>query len=44
MQWRSQIKVGERLIFLGYFHTPEEAHAAYGRAAVEHFGEFARIA
>lgn len=43
-KWRTQIKVGEKLIFLGYFHTPEEAHAAYSEAAVEHFGEFARFA
>lgn len=43
-KWRTQIKVGERLIFLGYFHTAQEAHEAYGRAAVEHFGEFARTA
>lgn len=43
-KWRSQIKVGDRLIFLGYFHTAEEAHEAYGRAAIEHFGEFARTA
>lgn len=43
-KWRSQIKVGSRLIFLGYFHTAEEAHAAYGAAAIEHFGEFARVA
>jgi hypothetical protein len=43
-KWRSQIKVGKRLIFLGYFHTAEEAHVAYSRAAKEHFGEFARVA
>jgi len=43
-KWRSQIKVGETLIFLGYFHTPEEAHAAYGEAAEQHFGKFARKA
>ncbi|WP_051160648.1 HNH endonuclease signature motif containing protein [Bradyrhizobium japonicum] len=43
-KWRSQIKVGEKLIFLGYFHTAEEAHAAYAQAAIEHFGEFARTA
>jgi hypothetical protein len=41
-KWRSQIKVGDSLIFLGYFHTAEEAHEAYGKAAREHFGEFAR--
>lgn len=43
-KWRSQIKVGSDLIFLGYFHTAEEAHSAYVRAASEHFGEFARAA
>lgn len=43
-KWRSQIKVGPKLIFLGYFHTAEEAHAAYGAAALQHFGEFARVA
>lgn len=43
-KWRSQIKVGKRLVFLGYFHTAQEAHEAYGRAAAEHFGEFARVA
>lgn len=48
MKWRSQIKIDEngikRLIFLGYFHTAEEAHAAYARAALQYFGEFARAA
>lgn len=47
-KWRSQIRVDEggikRLIFLGYFHTEQLAHEAYGRAAHEHFGEFARAA
>lgn len=43
-KWRSQIKVGGRLIFLGYFNTAQEAHEAYGNAAREHFGEFARLA
>jgi hypothetical protein len=43
-KWRTQIKVGEKLIFLGYFYTPEEAHAAYSEAAVAYFGEFARTA
>ncbi len=43
-KWRSQIKSGGRLIFLGYFHTAQEAHEAYGKAAREHFGEFARLA
>lgn len=43
-KWRSQIKVGDTLIFLGYFHTAQEAHEAYGCAALEYFGEFARTA
>ena len=43
-KWRTQIKVGETLFFLGYFHTAEEAHEAYREAAVKHFGEFARTA
>ena len=40
-KWRSQIKVGPRLIFLGYFVTAREAHSAYLRAASQHFGRFA---
>lgn len=43
-KWRSQIKVGEKLIFLGYFHTAQEAHESYGHAALKYFGEFARAA
>lgn len=43
-KWRSQIKVGNALYFLGYFHTADEAHAAYRDAAIKHFGEFARTA
>jgi hypothetical protein len=43
-KWRSQINLGNKLVFLGYFHTAEEAHKAYGIAAVEYFGQFARVA
>lgn len=43
-KWRSQIKAEGRVIFLGYFHTAQEAHEAYGRAAHQYFGEFARAA
>lgn len=43
-KWRSQIKVDGRFVFLGYFYTAEEAHAAYAEACVRYFGEFARAA
>ena len=43
-KWRSQIKVNDKLIFLGYFHSAEEAHRAYADAAAIHFGEFAKAA
>jgi len=43
-KWRTQIKVGDNVIFLGYFHTAEEAHDAYACAAIKYFGEFARTA
>jgi len=43
-KWRSQIRVEGRYVFLGYFHTAEEAHAAYGAAAAHYYGEFARVA
>lgn len=42
--WRARLKKDSREISLGYFNTPEEAHAAYCKAASETFGEFARSA
>lgn len=42
--WTSQICVRRKRYHLGYFNTPEEAHAAYCAAAKKHFGEFARAA
>jgi len=41
-KWRAQITIGGKPIYLGYFATPEEAHAAYSVAAKSYFGEFAR--
>lgn len=38
----SQITVGGHRIHLGHFKTPEEAHAAYMRAAERYYGAFAR--
>jgi hypothetical protein len=44
-KWRSQIKADYgKLVFLGYFHTAQEAHEAYKAAAPKYFGEFARAA
>lgn len=40
--WRAQCRFDGRNHHLGYFDTPEEAHAAYFAAACEHAGEFAR--
>lgn len=40
----AQIHVDGRVYHLGVFGTAEEAHAAYCKAAREHFGEFARAA
>jgi hypothetical protein len=41
-KWRSQIRSGGRIVFLGYYETAEEAHSAYAEAALREFGEFAR--
>jgi len=42
--WSSKITVKRQLINLGTFKTAEDAHAAYMRAALKYFGEFARAA
>jgi len=43
-RYRARIRVNNKLIHLGYYPTPEAANAAYGEAARQHFGEFARRA
>ena len=42
-KWVGQLRVAGRALYLGIFKTPEKAHAAYVKAAREHFGEFARV-
>lgn len=43
-KFRAQISVEGRCKYLGLFASPEEAHAAYVRAAEAQFGSFARAA
>lgn len=40
--YQVKIRVDGKRIHLGNYATPEEAHAAYAKAAAAHFGEFAR--
>jgi len=42
-RWFSKIGANKQVIHLGYFDTPEEAHAAYCEAANKLHGEFARM-
>lgn len=42
-RWRAYIRPMGKQIHLGLFDTPEEAHEAYKKAAVELYGEFARF-
>jgi hypothetical protein len=43
-RWSARIRANGRRVFLGYFATPELAHAAYCAAAEKYHGEFARTA
>jgi hypothetical protein len=42
-KFRAMIRVNKKLINLGTYNTPQEAHAAYCKAAKQYFGEFARF-
>ena len=40
-RWRARIKYNGKELYLGYYRTQEEAHAAYLEAARKYYGEFA---
>lgn len=42
-RWRTQIKHEGKQIYLGYFSTEEDAARRYNQAAIEKFGNFAKI-
>lgn len=42
-KWVASIGHDNRVIYLGLFTTPQEAHAAYRKAATEFHGEFANF-
>lgn len=41
--WYATISIDGKPIRLGFYSSPEKAAAAYNSAALEHFGEFARL-
>jgi hypothetical protein len=41
-RYLAQIKLNNKKIHLGYYDTPEEAHAAYCEASKKYHGEFGR--
>lgn len=42
-KWQARIQVRGKKIYLGLFNDPEDAARTYDKAALKHFGEFARL-
>ncbi len=42
--WQAKIVVNRKVVSLGYYSTPESAHAAYVKGATAYAGDFARAA
>ncbi len=42
-KWVSRINVGKKTIYLGFFNSPQEAHAAYCEGAKKIHGKFANF-
>jgi hypothetical protein len=42
-KWKAQINVHGKLIHLGFYTDKESAAMMYNAAAIEHFGEYARL-
>ena len=42
-KWQVQIRHNGKSIYLGYYHSEEQAHAAYCKAAAELHGDFANF-
>lgn len=42
-KWLARIKKSYKQIYLGLFNTEDEAAESYNKAAIEYFGEFARL-